>query len=505
MNLRRTVLGAALFAWTATAALAQNELWPVWRVPAGLAGSTPRLATTADGGLIIASTAGALGEVRALDPVGAVRWISPLPLVASGARGVAVLANGDVVVLVQDGADYAVSRFTANGSLVGTLSYGGSGVDEAEGIAAHPSGGYAVVGSSDGGYGTPTTSPPGVFGGFVALHDAQGAELWVRRIDAGSSWVRLKAVAVTPPGDIRVFGSLFGPLDPFPWQSSATLASSGAVQSSNLFGQFGEFRWASTTPNQSVFTDAKFFSGSGLGAGAQLRRTTAQGASTFWSLGESFGGDAQFHAAADDGQGGIYAWVTDFLPTWFGQPAFVGLNRYNNAGQVVWSQADSNVVRTFVPLRYGEVVTATTTVQRLSRGDVGTQGCAGQPNSTGAPAVLRLAGGASLSANALVPFATNLPPNVATLCAISRNAGFVAPFAGGQGTLCLAAPIGRSALVTSSSEGRAAYRIDLTAMPTPQGPQAAQIGDTWRFQVWYRDTAGGGTTNLTSSVSVVVQ
>lgn len=505
MKLRRALLAAALFTCAAPALMAQNELWPVWRAPAGLPGSTPRLATTADGGLIIASTAGSLGEVRAFDSLGATRWTTPLPLVAGEARSVAVLANGDVAVLVQSGADYAVSRFTANGALVGTQFYGGSGVDEAEAIAAHPSGGYVVVGSSDGGYGTPTTSPPGVFGGFVALHDAQGSELWVRRIDDGTSAVTLRAVAATPNGGSRVFGSLFGPLDPFPWQSSATLTSSGTVQSSNLFGQFGEFRWASTTPDQAVFTDAKFNSGSGLGAGAQLQRTTVQGATTFWSLGESFGGDAQFHAAADDGQGGIYAWVTDFDPTWFGQPAFVGLYRYNSAGQIVWSQADANVVRTAVPLRFGEVVTATTTVQRLSRGDVGTQGCAGQPNSTGAPAVLRLAGSASLSANALVPFASNLPPNVATLCAISRNAGFVAPFAGGQGTLCLAAPIGRSTLVTSSNEGRAAYRIDLTAMPTPLGPQAAQIGDTWRFQVWYRDTAGGGTTNLTSSVSVVVQ
>jgi hypothetical protein len=505
MKLRRALLAAALFTCAAPAALAQNELWPVWRAPAGLPGSTPRLATTADGGLIIASTAGSLGDVRAFDSLGATRWTTPLPLVAGEARSVAVLANGDVAVLVQSGADYAVSRFTANGALVGTQSYGGAGAEEAEAIAAHPSGGYVVVGSSDGGYGTPTTSPPGVFGGFVALHDAQGAELWVRRFDAGSTSVNFRASAVTPSGDIRAFGYSFDWLDPYRKQASASVSPGGAVQSSTLFGTFGEFRWASSAPGQSVFTDAKWHSGAGWGAGAQLRRTTPQGATTSWFLGEGLGGEALFHAAIDDGQGGIYAWVTDNDPTWFGQPAFVGLYRYNSAGQIVWSQADANVVRTAVPLRFGEVVTATTTVQRLSRGDVGTQGCAGQPNSTGAPAVLRLAGSASLSANALVPFASNLPPNVATLCAISRNAGFVAPFAGGQGTLCLAAPIGRSTVVTSSNEGRAAYRIDLTAMPTPLGPQAAQIGDTWRFQVWYRDTAGGGTTNLTSSVSVVVQ
>ena len=514
MKLRRALLAAALFTCAAPALMAQIEFWPVWSHQGALVGIGRELAVTTDGGVIIASGGAASGEVRALDALGQLRWSTPLTIPAVAAarvEGVAVLTNGDVVALVHDGAspgasggDYFVSRFSPSGVPIATTQYGGPSSDEAFAIAAHPSGGYVVAGNSWGGYGTPST--PGTFrAAFVARHDANGVELWVRRME--SSWVSIGANAVvsTTQGEIRAYGWSFDWLDPYPRQAWFSLTSAGVVQTSALSGQqFGEHLWAYQTSDGSIFTGGRWYPGNSTGA--HLSRRTPQGVMTNLYLSGSLSGESAFYAAATSALGGFYTWVKD---DWNFSPALVGTVRYSTTGQVLWSQAAAGAVNAATPLPFNEIAISTAgagaAVQRLSRGDVGTQGCAGQPNSTGAPAVLRLAGSASLSANALVPFASNLPPNVATLCAISRNAGFVAPFAGGQGTLCLAAPIGRSTLVTSSNEGLAAYRIDLTAMPTPLGPQAAQIGDTWRFQVWYRDTAGGGTTNLTSSVSVVVQ
>ena len=47
-----------------------------------------------------------------------------------------------------------------------------------------------------------------------------------------------------------------------------------------------------------------------------------------------------------------------------------------------------------------------------------------------------------------------------------------------------------------------AISIDLTSMPV-NPPVAAQPGDTWNFQCWYRDVAN--TNNFTDAVSILFQ
>lgn len=516
LAVRVVALSAASVVGLVSAVGAQNEIWPVWRDQGALTG-VRELAATADGGVIIASSSGASGEVRALDALGRLRWSTALPIPAlPGARveGVAVLTSGEIVALVHDGANiwsgggnYFVSRFSANGALLATTPYGGPDEDAAFDIAAHPSGGYVVVGSSQDGYGAPIT-PGNAPAGFVALHDASGAELWVRRVESGSVSIGFNGVVTTPQGDIRAYGWSFNSLDPYFREAWASLTAGGVVQSTSLNGPFGEYRWARQTTDGSTFTGSKSYSGSNWGVDSRLRRTTAQGVQTSWFLSSGFGVDSVHHAAVDDGQGGIYAWVTDGGPTWLGQPAFVGVVRYSSSGQVLWSQAEASAVDAAVPLPFNEIATSTAgtgAVQRYSRGVVGTPGCSGQPNSTGSPAVLRAAGSAQVSDNALVLFATNLPPNVNTLCVVSRNAVSVPNFAGGLGTLCLGAPLARVAGVQASPLGLGAYSFNLLATPSPTGPQPAQPGDLWRFQVWYRDVvAGSATTNLSSSVSVLI-
>jgi hypothetical protein len=46
--------------------------------------------------------------------------------------------------------------------------------------------------------------------------------------------------------------------------------------------------------------------------------------------------------------------------------------------------------------------------------------------------------------------------------------------------------------------------IDLSSIALPGGPVAAALGETWRFQLWYRDvdSSGTATSNFTGSVRV---
>jgi hypothetical protein len=48
--------------------------------------------------------------------------------------------------------------------------------------------------------------------------------------------------------------------------------------------------------------------------------------------------------------------------------------------------------------------------------------------------------------------------------------------------------------------------IDLTTIPTPTGFVAAQPGEMWQFQAWFRDSIGGqATSNFTDGLSITLQ
>jgi hypothetical protein len=54
--------------------------------------------------------------------------------------------------------------------------------------------------------------------------------------------------------------------------------------------------------------------------------------------------------------------------------------------------------------------------------------------------------------------------------------------------------------------GTVSLALDLNQIPTPTGLVAAQAGDVWNYQAWYRDTASGvPTSNFTDGLSVTYQ
>lgn len=136
---------------------------------------------------------------------------------------------------------------------------------------------------------------------------------------------------------------------------------------------------------------------------------------------------------------------------------------------------------------------------------VGTAFCTANANSTGAAATLRGTGSASVAANDLTLVAEFLPANQFGLVIVSRTEGF-APVGGGN--LCLAGDIGRvlSSVQSSDPLGTLSHPVDWTALPQAAGFVAAAPGETWRFQLWYRDVLLGiPTSNLTQGLAVTAQ
>ena len=125
------------------------------------------------------------------------------------------------------------------------------------------------------------------------------------------------------------------------------------------------------------------------------------------------------------------------------------------------------------------------------------------PNSTGLPGHLEVLGATELSEDMVVLLAKDLPPNQVGIFLVSASADHIPMAGGGQGTLCLGAPIGRyKEHVASSGElGFLGLRVPLGELPLPIGG-AIQPGDTWRFQGWYRDQNPTSTSNFTDAVAV---
>ncbi len=159
------------------------------------------------------------------------------------------------------------------------------------------------------------------------------------------------------------------------------------------------------------------------------------------------------------------------------------------------------VVRT---LALTVVGTSTTLAQ------VGTSYCTpAVPNSTGAAAMISGSGSTVVALNNLVLTSSRLPLNSFGFFLTSRDQGNVFPVNNSQGRLCLGGFIGRyvgqGQILNSGATGSFALAIDLTTMPQPFGNVAAQHGETWNFQCWFRDAVvgGGATSNFSDGLGVL--
>ncbi len=133
---------------------------------------------------------------------------------------------------------------------------------------------------------------------------------------------------------------------------------------------------------------------------------------------------------------------------------------------------------------------------------VGTTYCWSWPNSTGEVGVIFASGSDSAQANDLRLTALRLPPDKVGYFINSPAQGFTAFPGGSQGNLCLSPPIGRHASqVTGTGLGFLDVQIDLTQLPTPSGNHSVVAGETWNWQLWYRDFNQNPTSNFTFAAS----
>ncbi|MCP3918976.1 MAG: hypothetical protein GY711_25810 [bacterium] len=122
-------------------------------------------------------------------------------------------------------------------------------------------------------------------------------------------------------------------------------------------------------------------------------------------------------------------------------------------------------------------------------------------NSSGAPGTIAAEGSVIVASNDVTLIAGQLPPGQFGYFLASQTQGFGVP-PGSQGNLCLSGNLDRYDDLADIIQGPGgSTRIDLTSIPV-NPPTAAQPGDTWNFQCWYRDSNPGPTSNFTDAVWV---
>ena len=133
-------------------------------------------------------------------------------------------------------------------------------------------------------------------------------------------------------------------------------------------------------------------------------------------------------------------------------------------------------------------------------------GCQTVANSTGVLSSFIGIGSSSLSANSIQLFGTNMPRYTWGYPIVSRTAASVLP-PGAVGFRCVGGAVGRDLgnVFNTGDPGSALVPVDLTAIPGPNGPQIATVGETWHWQLWHRDSFGGTpTSTFTDSLLVTI-
>ena len=131
-----------------------------------------------------------------------------------------------------------------------------------------------------------------------------------------------------------------------------------------------------------------------------------------------------------------------------------------------------------------------------------------QPNSSGAGASISAVGSRTVIADDLTLLAESLPSNAFGFFIVSAGQTNIPTVGGSQGTLCVGPSIGRAvggAIFNSGSSGQATVAVDLSALPTPTSTVQVLPGETWYFQLWYRDAVASGGSNFTDAVAVTLQ
>ena len=140
-------------------------------------------------------------------------------------------------------------------------------------------------------------------------------------------------------------------------------------------------------------------------------------------------------------------------------------------------------------------------------GGLGQRSCSpAVPNSTGKPASLHATGSSNVSDQDLELATINLPHQQFGYYLCSQATAVVPNPGGSMGILCLGGQIGRFAAQVASTGNTGHLAIDVNMAQLPVGAGVAiQPGDSWTFQLWYRDAAPTPTSNFSDVISIGFQ
>lgn len=142
-------------------------------------------------------------------------------------------------------------------------------------------------------------------------------------------------------------------------------------------------------------------------------------------------------------------------------------------------------------------------------GDVDSFCTPAQLNSFGWEATVSHVGDLTIATNNVVLRAHSATPGSFGYFLCSRAYHAPIPLAGSQGTLCLGAPVGRfnrpGEILMVSNASSAELPIDLLNLPQPTGSVSAQAGESWHFQLWYRDANPAPTSNLSRGLRLTFE
>lgn len=133
--------------------------------------------------------------------------------------------------------------------------------------------------------------------------------------------------------------------------------------------------------------------------------------------------------------------------------------------------------------------------------------CFATNNSTGNFGHLIGGGTKQIANNDFNLLATSLPVGQFGLWVCSQTQAFVPNPGGSQGILCVGGQIGRFNAQIGSIDflGTLSLAPDLNSIPSGNGFVAVQPGETWNFQLWFRDVNPGVTSNFTEGYTITFQ
>ena len=271
--------------------------------------------------------------------------------------------------------------------------------------------------------------------------------------------------------------------------------------SNTSMNTFASYSWnPAVGPVNLAFVEQETFGGSGFPS-SKWDHAFVSGAGTTYSLGPGPRGKSITEFVLD-AQGGLVGAPTQFL-------------RYSGAGRsaVVGCAAGPNGLY-FTDLYPEAGNDPTAPGARILRvrplpdatvecGPLGTAYCGpAAPNSSGARASLLARGSDVVTEDNLTLEGVGLPPNTFALLVASQTQALVPNAGGSAGTLCVGGTIGRFNALIASSDAAGTVQMGVALGSFPPPLPGLIPGQTYNFQMWFRDFTLFPTSNFTDGRSI---